>query len=156
MVHEVACSPSPSGSASKHIKPGLDANEPDFHTAISYVTRVKVGGGDICVGQRALQHPSQARYEHNRRIYEHFLHVLRAYRDGQISRAVLCEEVNTCGSFDLHTVHASQTTVCPQVAGMFADQHDLLRDFCIFIPDYEQPAVFATACTAQLTGLRVG
>lgn len=43
-----------------------------------------------------------------------------------------------------------------QVAGMFADQHDLLRDFCIFIPDCEQPAVFATACTAQLTGLRVG
>lgn len=37
MVHELACSPS--GSLAK-----IDSHEPDFHTAISYVTRVKVGG----------------------------------------------------------------------------------------------------------------
>lgn len=94
----------------------------------------------------------QARYEHNRRIYERFLDVLRAYRDGHISRAVLCDEV--CGGKSTaFTVHSLMRY---QVAGMFADQHDLLRDFCIFIPDNEQPAVFASACTAQLTGLRVG
>lgn len=106
----------------------------------------------LVVGVSTLS-PLQARYEHNRRIYERFLHVLRAYRDGHISRSVLCEEVCNHNDVQFAGIH---TRLLSQVAGMFADQHDLLRDFCIFIPDCEQPAVFATACTAQLTGLRVG
>ncbi len=87
-----------------------------------------------CVFLQVYPPTPQARYASNRGVYERFLFALRSYRDGQMSRAALCDEV----------------------AGLFADQHDLLRDFCKFIPDSEQPAVYATACTAQLTGLRVG
>lgn len=82
-------------------------SQPDFNTAITYVSRVKVcwiGLGCMllfCFAQHHC-HP-QARYASNRGVYERFLYALRAYRDGQMSRAALCDEVLSSSS---HTTSA--------------------------------------------------